>query len=124
MRLRGDGKWGEGRELSEGGFGIRGEQVLPRPAGEDLRIAPRIPNPESRPLPSPVFRLDQRAKLSQQLRLAPRMIQSMEILQLPMPALEERIEQELESNVALEKVEPEGETDPAARCFARQIKSR
>lgn len=43
------------------------------------------------------------------MRLAPRMIQSMEILQMPMMALQERIEQELESNVALEQVEPGAE---------------
>ncbi len=40
------------------------------------------------------------------MRLAPKMIQSMEILQLPLLALQERIDQELESNVALEQVEP------------------
>ena len=45
-------------------------------------------------------------QLGQQMRLTPRMIQSMEILQLPLPALQERIEQELESNMALELVEP------------------
>ncbi len=45
-------------------------------------------------------------RLSQTMRLAPRMIQSMEILQMPMMALQERIEQELESNVALEQLEP------------------
>ncbi len=44
--------------------------------------------------------------MSQQMKLAPRMIQSMEILQLPLLALQERIDQELESNVALEQVEP------------------
>lgn len=36
------------------------------------------------------------------MKLAPKMIQSMEILQLPALALEERIEKELEGNVALE----------------------
>jgi len=36
------------------------------------------------------------------MKLAPRMIQSMEILQMPLMALQERIEQELESNIALE----------------------
>src|SRR4029450_11814751 len=35
--------------------------------------------------------------------------QSMEILQMPMLALQERIEQELESNIALEQVEPGGD---------------
>ncbi len=38
--------------------------------------------------------------------LAPRMIQSMEILQLPVMALEERLQQELENNPALELREP------------------
>ena len=34
------------------------------------------------------------------------MIQSMEILHMALPALQERIEQELESNIALETLEP------------------
>ncbi len=46
--------------------------------------------------------LGQHMKMSQQMRLAPRMIQSMEILQLPVLALQERIEQELAENVCLE----------------------
>ncbi len=46
-------------------------------------------------------------KMSQQMKLAPRMIQSMEILQMPLVELQERIEQELESNIALELAEPE-----------------
>ena len=41
-------------------------------------------------------------RMSQQMKLAPRMIQSMEILQMPILQLEERIAQELESNVTLE----------------------
>ena len=40
--------------------------------------------------------------------LTPRMIQSMEILQLPLLALEERIEQELQANPVLEMREPDG----------------
>jgi RNA polymerase sigma-54 factor len=44
--------------------------------------------------------------------LTPRMIQSMEILQLPLMALEERIEEELENNPVLEVREPE--VDPGA----------
>ena len=57
------------------------------------------------------MRLDtgQHMRMSQQMKLAPRMIQSMEILQLSIQALEERIEQELESNVTLETVEPGGD---------------
>lgn len=39
------------------------------------------------------------------MKLAPRMIQSMEILQMPLAELEERIDQELESNATLEVVE-------------------
>lgn len=41
-------------------------------------------------------------RLEQRMKLAPRMIQSMEILQLASQALEERIEQELTSNPTLE----------------------
>jgi RNA polymerase sigma-54 factor len=44
----------------------------------------------------------QQLRIEQKLRLAPRMIQSMEILQLPLLALEERIAQELEKNPILE----------------------
>ncbi len=45
-------------------------------------------------------------RLEQRQILAPRMIQSMEILQLPVMALEERLQQELENNPALELREP------------------
>jgi len=45
-------------------------------------------------------------RLEQRMKLAPRMIQSMEILQLPILALQERIEQELNSNPVLEIDEP------------------
>ncbi len=44
------------------------------------------------------------------MKLAPRMIQSMEILQLPLMALEERIEQELSANPVLERRESDYET--------------
>ena len=53
------------------------------------------------------FETRQNLQTSQQLKLAPRIIQTMEILQLPIPALEEKIAQELESNFALELDEPE-----------------
>jgi len=43
--------------------------------------------------------------MSQQMKLAPRMIQSMEILQMQREELEARIEQEKEENVTLEDVE-------------------
>ena len=45
-------------------------------------------------------------KLSQQLRLAPQIIQSIEILQLPAMDLRELIENELQENEALEVLEP------------------
>jgi len=47
--------------------------------------------------------------MAQKQMLAPRMIQSMEILQLPMMALEERIEQEIQNNETLEVEEAEQE---------------
>ena len=56
-------------------------------------------------------------KMSQQMKLAPRMIQSMEILQLPVMALNDRIEEELQDNVVLEKgsdEESDGETTEVA----------
>ena len=45
--------------------------------------------------------------------IAPRMIQSMEILQLPVMALQERIEHELQENPVLELREPDSEDDGA-----------
>src|SRR5712671_2329094 len=55
------------------------------------------------------FDTSQSMKLGQHMKLAPRMIQSMEILQMPLAELEERIEQELESNVTLEIAEEESD---------------
>jgi len=51
----------------------------------------------------------QELRMVQKQVLAPRMIQSMEILQLPIMALEERIEQEMEENPVLEVAEEESE---------------
>ncbi|HXG09348.1 MAG TPA: RNA polymerase factor sigma-54 [Gemmataceae bacterium] len=51
-------------------------------------------------------------RLDQKMILAPRMIQSMEILQLPIMALQERIQQELQENPVLEL--QEASDDPAA----------
>ena len=50
--------------------------------------------------------------MAQTMHLAPRMIQSMEILQLPIMALQERIQQELQENPVLELKESSDE--PAA----------
>lgn len=60
------------------------------------------------------FDTSQHMRLNQQMKLAPRMIHSMEILQMPMMALQERIDQELESNIALELVEPGSESQQSA----------
>ncbi len=56
-------------------------------------------------------------KLVQKQVLAPRMIQSMEILQLPVLALEERIEQEMNENPMLESSEqdPDAPEEPVER---------
>src|SRR5579885_1472081 len=48
-------------------------------------------------------------KMDQKMILAPRMIQSMEILQLPIMALQERIQQELQENPVLELTETPAE---------------
>jgi RNA polymerase sigma-54 factor len=53
------------------------------------------------------FQTGQRLGAEQKMQLAPRIIQTMEIMQLPLPALEEKIDQELESNLALELDEPD-----------------
>jgi RNA polymerase sigma-54 factor len=59
-------------------------------------------------LPSQQMRLEQ--------RLTPQLIQSMEILTLPLMALEARVREELESNPVLEELEAEvGETEKAPR---------
>ncbi len=51
-------------------------------------------------------------RMDQRMILAPRMIQSMEILQLPIMALQERIQQELQENPVLELQENGDETPP------------
>src|ERR1700683_3761554 len=50
-----------------------------------------------------------RTEMGMRQLLTPRMIQSMEILQLPLMALEERIEQEIQNNPVLELRELENE---------------
>ncbi|MFG0305490.1 MAG: RNA polymerase factor sigma-54 [Phycisphaerales bacterium JB040] len=61
------------------------------------------------------FDTSQSMKLGQQMKLAPRMIQSMEILQMPLAELEERIEQELESNPTLEMADVQADPDAEIR---------
>jgi RNA polymerase sigma-54 factor len=55
----------------------------------------------------------QEMRMAQKQILAPRMIQSMEILQLPILALQERIDQELEENPVLARAEDEDENENA-----------
>src|SRR5262249_39481433 len=57
--------------------------------------------------------MSQRITQTQQMVLAPRMIQSMEILQLPIMALQERIQQELQENPVLELKDTNEEGAPA-----------
>ena len=66
------------------------------------------------------FDLSQKLRTSQQLRLAPRLIQSMEVLQMPLAQLQERVEQELERNVAIEQVEPEASDEDRAEQAEHQ----
>ena len=63
--------------------------------------------------------LGQQMQLAQKQVLAPRMIQSMEILQLPLMALQERIEQEMEDNPVLDQVEVD-EDEPRSRRRRRR----
>jgi RNA polymerase sigma-54 factor len=57
--------------------------------------------------------MQMRPEMKHQLILAPRMIQSMEILQLPIMALQERIQQELQENPVLElKETPKDDVTP------------
>jgi RNA polymerase sigma-54 factor len=60
--------------------------------------------------------INQVMKQSQQQILAPRMIQSMEILQLPIMALQEKIQQELQENPVLELKEVGAEDQPAGEA--------
>ncbi|KPJ70437.1 MAG: hypothetical protein AMS14_10670, partial [Planctomycetes bacterium DG_20] len=71
------------------------------------------------------MRLDvsQQLRLEQQMKLAPRIIQAMEILQLPMLALQERIEEEMESNPVLE-LRIEGVDDQAPPAEVEEDEAR
>ncbi|MGA2322512.1 MAG: RNA polymerase factor sigma-54 [Sedimentisphaerales bacterium] len=60
-------------------------------------------------------------RLEQQMKLAPHMIQSMEILQLPLLALQERIEQELNSNPVLEADESPGQEETPAETSEPEV---
>jgi RNA polymerase sigma-54 factor len=62
-------------------------------------------------------------RMDQRQMLTPRMIQSMEILQLPLMALEERIEQELINNPVLEMHEKELKPGSAASAAEQEIQA-
>ncbi|BAM03188.1 RNA polymerase factor sigma-54 [Phycisphaera mikurensis] len=59
-------------------------------------------------------------RMGQQMKLAPRMIQSMEILQMPQAQLEERIELELASNPTLELQEPGADAEGLRDAMAQE----
>lgn len=63
-------------------------------------------------------------RLEQRQLLTPRMIQSMEILQLPLMALEERIDQELENNPVLELRDGSTDNPPEAPADAPPANDR
>ena len=58
--------------------------------------------------------------MGQQMKLAPRMIQSMEILQMAQAQLEERIELELASNPTLELLEPGTDAEGLKDAMAQE----
>jgi len=70
--------------------------------------------------------MQRQMRLEQRMTLAPRMIQSMEILQLPILALQERIDQELNKNPVLEVEEPSGpaETDSEQESSEENISEK
>ena len=72
------------------------------------------------------MQLTQSFQMRPELRqlLTPRMIQSMEILQLPLAALEERIEQELQANPVLELREGETEPEPIPESDADESRKQ
>src|ERR1700704_1067945 len=72
------------------------------------------------------MQLTQSTSMRQEMRqlLTPRMIQSMEILQLPLAALEERIEQELQNNPVLELDEANSEDAGAVHVKNEDIEGR
>ena len=67
--------------------------------------------------------LGQQMQMAQKQVLAPRMIQSMEILQLPLMALQERIEQEMEDNPVLDQVEVDADEPEAPEESSEEAKS-
>src|SRR4051794_10807316 len=97
----GDGGGGRGGGVPRPGWGSGGpapprcDSIFPHGEHEAMRLDTQMSH-----------------RLDQKMILAPRMIQSMEILQLPIMALQERIQQELQENPVLEvKEEPAEEQE-------------
>src|SRR5215207_6888752 len=61
--------------------------------------------------------MDMHTRMDLKMVLAPRMIQSMEILQLPITDLQAKIEKELQENPFLEQKEKHGEADETPPDF-------
>jgi len=69
--------------------------------------------------------LSNQMRMEQRMKLAPRMIQSMEVLQLPLLALQEKIEAELNSNPVLElEEEPQNQAEPAESKPAEDVEQK
>src|SRR3954468_1004307 len=79
---------------------------------------------------APIYKWSMAMQLTQSMRpelrqlLTPRMIQSMEILQLPLQKLEERIEQELQNNPVLELTESDAEDGGAVQVANEDVEGR
>src|SRR5438874_10917932 len=68
--------------------------------------------------------IGQRQEMGMRQLLTPRMIQSMEILQLPLQKLEERIEQELQNNPVLELSSADAEDGGAIEVLTEDADGR
>jgi len=67
------------------------------------------------------FDASMQQRLEQRMILAPRMIQAMQILQLPLMALQERIDRELISNPVLELRDPDGRESSAEEAEESEV---
>ena len=70
------------------------------------------------------MQMSNQMRMEQRMKLAPRMIQSMEVLQLPLMALQEKIEAELNSNPVLEQAEEGDEETTGPETNAGRILRR
>src|SRR5262245_9871635 len=87
---------------------------MPSKGGEhsdshDRCVRATAPGPEKKVTTMQGMQINLNMKMGQHQIMAPRMIQSMEILQMPIMDLQERIQQELDENPVLELTEPNPE---------------